>query len=87
MRIDPTCGLHEGSLPNTWSTKKDHQEYTESVITKLSALIKSSNCTAIITTEKDLVKLSSLITRNNAQNPIGHKRNFYFEELDEERCR
>ena len=35
----------------------DHQEYTESVITELSAQIKSSNCTAIITTEKDLVKL------------------------------
>ena len=29
LRIDPTCGWHEGSLPNTWSTKKDHQEYTE----------------------------------------------------------
>ena len=35
----------------------DHQEYTESVITELSAQIKSSNCTAIITTEKDFVKL------------------------------
>ena len=35
----------------------DHQEYIESVITELSAQIKSSNCTAIITTEKDLVKL------------------------------
>ncbi len=35
----------------------DHQEYTESVITELLAQIKSSNCTAIITTEKDLVKL------------------------------
>ena len=35
----------------------DHQEYTKSVITELSAQIKSSNCTAIITTEKDLVKL------------------------------
>ena len=35
----------------------DHQEYTESVITELSTQIKSSNCTAIITTEKDLVKL------------------------------
>ena len=35
----------------------NHQEYTESVITELSAQIKSSNCTAIITTEKDLVKL------------------------------
>jgi len=27
LRIDPTCGLHEGSLPNTWSTKVDHHEY------------------------------------------------------------
>ena len=36
----------------------DHQEYTKSVITELSAQIKSSNCAAIITTEKDLVKLS-----------------------------
>ena len=35
----------------------DHQEYTESVITELSAQIKSSNCAAIITTEKDWVKL------------------------------
>ncbi len=35
----------------------DHQEYTKSVITELSAQIKSSNCTAIIITEKDLVKL------------------------------
>jgi len=33
----------------------DHKEYTESVITELSAQIKSSNCPAIITTEKDLV--------------------------------
>jgi tetraacyldisaccharide 4'-kinase len=35
----------------------DHQEYTKTVITELSAQIKSSNCAAIITTEKDLVKL------------------------------
>ena len=28
LRINPTCGLHEGSLPNTWSTKNDHFEYT-----------------------------------------------------------
>jgi len=28
LRIDPTCGLHEGSLPNTWNTKKDQHEYT-----------------------------------------------------------
>ena len=26
--IDPSCGMHEGSLPNTWSTKVDHHEYT-----------------------------------------------------------
>ena len=36
---------------------RDHQKYTESVITELSAQIKSSNCTGVITTEKDLVKL------------------------------
>ena len=28
LRIDPTCGLHEGSLPNTWSTTIDHHEYS-----------------------------------------------------------
>ena len=28
LRIDPTCGLHEGSLPNTWSTYVDHHEYS-----------------------------------------------------------
>ena len=28
LRIDSTCGLHEGSLPNTWSTKNDQHEYT-----------------------------------------------------------
>lgn len=28
LRIDPTCGLHEGSLPNTWSTYIDHHEYS-----------------------------------------------------------
>ena len=27
LRIDPTCGLHEGSLPNTWSTSIDAHEY------------------------------------------------------------
>ena len=36
---------------------RDHQEYTESVITELSSQIKSSNCKGVITTEKDLVKL------------------------------
>ena len=28
LKIDPSCGLHEGSLPNTWSTLVDHHEYT-----------------------------------------------------------
>ena len=23
LKIDPTCGLHEGSLPNSWSTTVD----------------------------------------------------------------
>ena len=27
LKIDPTCGLHEGSLPNTWDTSIDHHEY------------------------------------------------------------
>ena len=36
---------------------RDHQEYTDAVVKELSAQIKSSNCKAVITTEKDLVKL------------------------------
>jgi len=28
LRIDPTCGWHENSLPNTWSTKVDAHEYS-----------------------------------------------------------
>lgn len=27
LHIDPSCGLHEGSLPNTWSTKNDYFDY------------------------------------------------------------
>ena len=27
LKIDPTCGLHEGSLPNSWSTTVDSHEY------------------------------------------------------------
>ena len=27
LHIDPKCGLHEGSLPNSWDTKLDHHEY------------------------------------------------------------
>ena len=26
LRIDHSCGVHEGSLPNTWSTKLDYQD-------------------------------------------------------------
>ena len=28
LKIDPTCGAHEGSLPNSWSTKVDAHEYS-----------------------------------------------------------
>ena len=28
LRIDPSCGMHENSLPNTWSTTIDHHEYS-----------------------------------------------------------
>ena len=27
LKIDLSCGLHEGSTPNSWSTKKDYHEY------------------------------------------------------------
>ena len=27
LRIDHSCGAHEGSLPNTWSAKKDYSDY------------------------------------------------------------
>ena len=27
LKIDPTCGKHEGSLPNTWSTLIDYNDY------------------------------------------------------------
>ena len=27
LKIDSSCGLHEGSTPNSWSTKKDYYEY------------------------------------------------------------
>ena len=27
LKIEANCGLHEGSLPNTWSTAIDHHEY------------------------------------------------------------
>ena len=28
LKIEPNCGLHEGSLPNTWSTYVDHEDYS-----------------------------------------------------------
>ena len=28
LRIQTNCGLHQGSLPNTWSTFVDHHEYS-----------------------------------------------------------
>ena len=28
LKIDPTCGLHEGSKPNNWNTKNDYHEYS-----------------------------------------------------------
>ena len=28
LKIDPTCGWHQNSLPNTWSTKVDSHEYS-----------------------------------------------------------
>ena len=43
LRIDPTYGLHEGSLPNTWSTKKDHQEYTELAKNELRKIFLQQN--------------------------------------------
>ena len=27
LKINPTCGLHQNSLPNTWNTAVDHHEY------------------------------------------------------------
>ena len=28
LKIEGKCGLHQGSLPNTWSTSIDHQQYS-----------------------------------------------------------
>ena len=35
LKIDYTCGLHEGSLPNTWSTSIDSHQYTDVAQRKL----------------------------------------------------
>ena len=29
LKIDYSCGLHEGSLPNTWSTSIDAHQYND----------------------------------------------------------
>ena len=29
LKIDHSCGLHEGSLPNTWSTSIDSHQYQD----------------------------------------------------------
>ena len=42
LRIDPTCGLHTGSLPNTWSTEIDHHEYSNLSRSKLRKNFSSS---------------------------------------------
>ena len=35
LKIEANCGLHEGSLPNTWSTYVDHHEYSVLVRSQL----------------------------------------------------
>ena len=42
LRIDHSCGAHEGSLPNTWSTKLDYQDYSILVKSELRKNFKSS---------------------------------------------
>ena len=42
LKIDPTCGWHEDSLPNTWSTKIDADEYTNFSRKKLRKNFPSS---------------------------------------------
>ena len=56
----------------------DHQVYRPQELYKIEEIMIRHGGDYILTTEKDLVKLSSLITRHNAQHPNGHERNFYF---------
>ena len=42
LRIDHSCGAHEGSLPNTWSTKLDYQDYSILAKSELRKNFKSS---------------------------------------------
>tara|TARA_B110000438_G_scaffold263441_1_gene275409 strand:- start:761 stop:1783 length:1023 start_codon:yes stop_codon:yes gene_type:complete len=43
---------------------KDHQKYNERILNQLSLQIRSCDCKSIITTEKDLVKLSDSFLKN-----------------------
>ena len=42
LRIDHSCGAHEKSLPNTWSTKLDYQDYSILAKSELRKNFKSS---------------------------------------------
>ena len=42
LRIDHSCGAHEGSLPNTWSTQVDHQDYSTLASSELRKNFDSS---------------------------------------------
>jgi len=43
LKIDYTCGLHEGSLPNTWSTSIDAHQYNDISQRKLRENFKYKN--------------------------------------------
>ena len=34
LKIDHSCGVHEGSLPNTWSTKVNYKDKKVNIISK-----------------------------------------------------
>ena len=42
LRIDHSCGAHEGSLPNTWSTQADYQDYSALASSELRKNFDSS---------------------------------------------
>ena len=35
LKIDHSCGAHEGSLPNSWSTKVDYKIYKNKISSEL----------------------------------------------------
>jgi len=43
LKINPTCGLHENALPNSWSTKIDAHEYTNLSRSRLRENFPSRN--------------------------------------------